>query len=98
MRWLAIIPMAISLICSAALISTPPFMILFALQACFYLAALLGWVLVSVVKKSNRLFALPFYFMLVNFSAVTGIVEACFGRRFAVWEIPTLSRGRAETQ
>ena len=98
MRWLATIPMAISLLCSAALISRPQFRILFALQACFYLAALLGWILVSVARKSNRLLALPFYFMLVNLSAVTGIVEACFGRRFAVWEIPTLSRGRAETQ
>ena len=73
-------------------------MILFVLQACFYLTALLGWFLVSGLKKSSRMLALPFYFMLVNLSAVTGIVEACFGRRFAVWEIPALSRGRAETQ
>lgn len=98
MRWLATIPMAVALIASATLASNPFFLVVFILQACFYAAALLGWFLVSGMKKSNRLIALPFYFMLVNLSAVTGIVEACLGRRFAVWEIPTLSRGREETQ
>ncbi|HET9400047.1 MAG TPA: glycosyltransferase [Candidatus Acidoferrales bacterium] len=98
MRWLATIPMTVALITSATLASNRFFLVLFILQACFYIAALLGWFLVSVMKKSSRLLALPFYFMLVNLSAVTGIVEACLGRRFAVWEIPTLSRGREETQ
>ena len=98
MRWLATIPMAAALIASAILASSRFFLALFILQASFYASALLGWFLVSGIKRSHRLLSLPFYFMLVNLSAMTGIVEACLGRRFAVWEIPTLSRGREETQ
>jgi hypothetical protein len=37
---------------------------------------------------------MPFYFMLVNLAAIIGVFQACTGRRFAVWEVAVLSRGR----
>ncbi len=98
MRWLAAIPMALALISTAALARQPFFGLLLILQAAFYSAALGGWYLVSRTARGSQILALPFYFMLVNFGAMTGIIDASRGRRYSVWEIPTLSRGREGAQ
>ena len=34
-----------------------------------------------------------FYVLLGATGALTGVLDACFGRRFDIWEIPSLSRG-----
>jgi len=94
MRWLALLAMVMALVASALLARSPFFGVLLALQMAFYLCAIAGGYCVTRTNYTGRLLALPFYFLLVNAGALTGVVEACFGRRFSVWEIPTLSRGR----
>jgi len=41
----------------------------------------------------RRLFSLPFYVVLVALAGVMGVIDACAGRRFRVWETAALSRG-----
>ena len=94
LRWSALLPMASGLFASALLARQPLFSLLLIAQLAFYMCAIAGWYLVKRTRFHSRLFALPFYFMLVNLGAVAGLVDACRGRRFSVWEIPSLSRGR----
>jgi len=66
------------------------------LQGAFYLLALAGWVLNAAGRSTSRVVSFPFYFMLSNVAAMCGVVEACMGRRFQVWDIASLSRGRSD--
>jgi cellulose synthase/poly-beta-1,6-N-acetylglucosamine synthase-like glycosyltransferase len=93
LRWLTLIPMAMILIASIALRGNPYFRVILGLQVAFYALALIGWAMAAGGRKSSRATSLPFYFLLLNTAALVGVVEACFGRRFSVWDIPTLSRG-----
>lgn len=94
LRWFAVVPLAMTLFASAILTRQMLFGALLILQIAFYVAAIAGWYLVRRTSFQSRLVALPFYFMLVNLGAMAGFVDACRGRRFSVWEIPSLSRGR----
>ena len=94
LRWFALVPLALALFASAMLTRQMLFAVLLILQLAFYGAAIAGSYLVTRTSFQSRLVALPFYFMLVNLGAVAGFVDACRGRRFSVWEIPSLSRGR----
>lgn len=94
LRWFALVPMAAALLASAVLPRQLLFGGLLILQLAFYFAAIAGWYLVTRTNFQSRLVALPFYFMLINLGAVAGFLDACRGRRFSVWEIPSLSRGR----
>jgi cellulose synthase/poly-beta-1,6-N-acetylglucosamine synthase-like glycosyltransferase len=96
LRWFAFVPMVLALALSAALARQPFFGILLILQLAFYFAAGAGWYLVTRTRFQSRVVALPFYFLLVNLGAIAGFLDACRGRRFSVWEIPSLSRGRAQ--
>lgn len=94
LRWFSLVPMVLLLGASALLAQQPVFRILLLLQVAFYSAAIVGWYVAARTDIQNRLLALPFYFILVNLGAVAGFFDACRGRRFSVWEIPSLSRGR----
>lgn len=94
LRWFGLVPMALALLASAMLARQVFFGIVLSLQLAFYLAALAGWYLVTQTSFQSRLVVLPFYFLLVNLGAMAGFVDACRGRRFTVWEVPSLSRGR----
>jgi hypothetical protein len=63
------------------------------LQFAFWALAVIGYVLARVGLRFGRLFSLPFYIVLVAFAGVMGVVDACAGRRFRVWETAALSRG-----
>jgi cellulose synthase/poly-beta-1,6-N-acetylglucosamine synthase-like glycosyltransferase len=95
LRWLTIVPLLMAFASSVTLRSHPPFVIFLGLQIAFYLLAIAGWLGSGVNKFTSRLFSFPFYFMLVNVAAMCGVVEACLGRRFQVWEVASLSRGRS---
>jgi hypothetical protein len=45
-------------------------------------------------RSGGRLFSLPFYVALVALAGLVGVIDACTGRRFHVWETAALSRGR----
>jgi cellulose synthase/poly-beta-1,6-N-acetylglucosamine synthase-like glycosyltransferase len=96
LRWLTLIPLLLVLISSISLATTLPWKLLVGLEVVFYALGLTGWVLAICGPNGGRLVALPFYFLLANTAALMGVLEACFGRRFHVWEIASLSRGPDE--
>lgn len=95
LRWVVLIPMGLILVASAALASSAIFLILLALQAAFYTAAIVGWVLARAGQKPIRPVSVPFYIVLVALAGLTGVLDACRGRRFHAWEVAALSRGRS---
>lgn len=95
LRWTAFVPLSLLLVSSIALASTPLFRVLLIAQAAFYVAAFVGCMLSRSGRRGSWVFALPFYFVLVNVAAFTGLVEACLGRRYRIWEVASLTRGAA---
>jgi len=96
LRWLTLIPLALALIGSASLAGQPFFALVLTLELAFYCFAMVGWALALKGRKAGQAFSVPFFVMLGSVAAFVGIVDTCLGRRFAVWEVPTLSRGREE--
>lgn len=93
LRWLTLIPLLTAFLASATLIRQPFFAVAFFAELLFIGLAFLGWMLALAGRDGGRLFSLPFYFMLSYIGAITGLIETCLGRRFHVWESPSLSRG-----
>ncbi|HXM20969.1 MAG TPA: glycosyltransferase [Terriglobales bacterium] len=96
LRWLTLIPMVMIVTASLALRSNPYFQVILGAQAMFYALALIGCGLAVSGRTGSRATSLPFYFLLLNTAALLGVVEACLGRRFSVWDIPSLSRGQQQ--
>jgi len=94
LRWLALIPMTVILLTTVELSARPFFAFLFALQVLFYVLAVGGWLFDLAGRKGSAVFTMPYYFLVVNIAAVIGVIQACFGRRFAVWEVAAYSRGQ----
>ncbi len=61
------------------------FLVFFALQAAFYLTALVGWLAEKVGIKSIIL-TIPLYFVLANLASVRGFIKFLNGEHFAAWE------------
>lgn len=96
LRWLVLVPMAMILVSSAVLATgSGVFLGLLALQLACYGLALVAWVRSRREQRSGRLFSVPFYVVLVGVAGLVGILDACRGRRFHVWEVAALSRGRS---
>ncbi|MFZ0580621.1 MAG: hypothetical protein WAM23_05745, partial [Candidatus Acidiferrales bacterium] len=98
LRWLALIPMMMLLLTTGALLARPFFAFLFVFQVVFYILALGGWLFDLAGRRGSTAFAMPYYFLVVNIAAVIGVVQACIGRRFAVWDVPAYSRGQSESR
>ncbi len=94
LRWLALIPMTVILLTTVELSARPFFAFLFVFQVVFYLLAVGGLLLDMAGRKGSAVFTMPYYFLVVNIAAVIGVIQACFGRRFAVWEVAAYSRGQ----
>ncbi len=97
LRWLTLLPLTFIAISTLALRSSPVFTALLMLQVGFYCLALAGLILALIGRSAGRLVSVPFYVLLGSLSTLVGVVDACLGRRFAVWDIPALSRGRDQT-
>ena len=93
LRWLTLIPLLLLLVSTAALAPSPLLAAFLALQGVFYLLALAGFLAALAGRTGSRLIAVPFFILLGSFSTLCGVIDACRGRRFAVWETPALSRG-----
>ena len=93
LRWMALVPLSFLFVTSAALSRNPFIALVFGAQALLYALALLGLWKAARGQKAAPWVTVPLYFLLVNVAALTGIVAACLGRRFSVWESPLLSRG-----
>ena len=96
LRWLTLVPLVLLLICSAALAGQRFFALVLTLELIFYGLAVMGWVLALNGRTAGRAFGVPFFVMLGSVAAFVGVADTCLGRRFAVWEVPSLSRGREE--
>jgi cellulose synthase/poly-beta-1,6-N-acetylglucosamine synthase-like glycosyltransferase len=94
LRWLTLLPMLMVFASSLALAHNPIFFIMTTIQAAFYMAAFVGWILARTNRAASRLISVPFYIVLGVAGALLGAADAALGRRFAVWDIPTLSRGQ----
>lgn len=93
LRWLGVLPLGLSLLASALLVSKPFYASAFALQLVFYGLTLFGWLLAAQKRQGSRATAFPFYFVMVNLAAWSGVSDAIFGKRFSIWESPAHSRG-----
>lgn len=92
LRWLTIVPLLLALV-TVITLGGPFYRSVLALQVLFYLGALFGFVLSLRKHDSGGFVSVPFYVVLSSLAALVGVIDACLGKRFAVWEIPTLSRG-----
>ena len=54
-------------------------------QAAFYLFAFVGWAIVRSGKKAG-FFAIPFYFVFMNYCLVKGFVKFLKGKQSVLWE------------
>lgn len=94
LRWTSLIPMLMVLVSSAALAPHSLFFSsLFILQAIFYGLAAFGLQRAIANRPVASLIAIPFYVVLGVAGALAGEFDSLRGRRFDVWEIPSLSRG-----
>lgn len=94
LRWLTVVPMLMMLVASAALAGNSRiFAVLCGLQALVYVLAAVGLAGAIARRGVPRIFAIPFYALLGVVGAQVGVLECLAGKRFDVWEIPSLSRG-----
>jgi cellulose synthase/poly-beta-1,6-N-acetylglucosamine synthase-like glycosyltransferase len=96
LRWLVLVPMALILVSTIALApASEVWRLLLLPQLAFYALALVAWIQVRRGRHPGRLLSVPLYVVLVAAAGLTGVVDACLGRRFHVWEVASLSRGRS---
>ena len=99
LRWFTLIPLLMLLVSSAAMSSRAFYGAALVTQLTFYLLAGFGWLLTAIGRRPQAPVSIPFYTVLVCAGGLIGTLEACLGRRFAVWEIARMSRqGQAEVK
>jgi cellulose synthase/poly-beta-1,6-N-acetylglucosamine synthase-like glycosyltransferase len=85
LRWLVPLFMAGAFAANFFLLDGGRFyQVVLALQGAFYLLAGMGW-LQSRRRSISRLFYVPYYFCMVNWASLWGIVSNYRGQKFAVW-------------
>jgi len=78
------------------LLDKPVYLALFLTQVIFYLFASIGFLLESYrllttntnnqLLQAKRIFSVPFYYCIVNFAALCGIIQFLLGKKKAVWQ------------
>jgi len=54
-------------------------------QVAFYLMAILGWIMEERQIKV-KIFFIPYYFCMMNYAVVMGIIRFSKGKQSAIWE------------
>jgi cellulose synthase/poly-beta-1,6-N-acetylglucosamine synthase-like glycosyltransferase len=93
LRWIGVIPLAFILLANVLLVLHPFYALALTLQVIFYGLAVAGWVAAARRRQPAGATTFPFFFVIVNFAAITGLIEAVLGKRFGVWERAAHSRG-----
>jgi biofilm PGA synthesis N-glycosyltransferase PgaC len=93
LRWLVPVPLSVLLIANVALAHNKFFSVCLALQVVVYGGGLTASALESLGLRVPPPISIFYYFFLVHIAAMFGVVQACLGRRFAVWEVASQSRG-----
>ena len=65
--------------------SRPRFRLLLAVQAAFYLLALVGWA-ASRFRRPVRLLSVPYMFAVLNLAAALGLIRLLRGTETAAWK------------
>ena len=86
LRWFVPLYLLSFFIINLFLLDAVFFKITFLIQVIFYLLAILG------IFLKGKLFAIPFYFCLINIAALLGFLHFLFGKRFSIWEIANSTR------
>lgn len=84
LRWLVGLFLLAALVSNAFLVSRAFFKITMALQAVFYLTALLA--LVVPLHKKWKILGVPLYFCILNAAAIVSLTEIVRGKKYVVWE------------
>jgi len=84
-RWFVGPLMIINFLACAALLSHGLFNIIFIFYLMFIFSALVGW-LASYFGKTIKLFAIPYYFILINFAATMGVVDFIRRKQAVTWK------------
>ncbi|MDZ7289557.1 MAG: glycosyltransferase family 2 protein [candidate division KSB1 bacterium] len=85
LRWLVPLFMAGAFLANLLLLNHGRFyQVMLVLQTLFYTLATIGW-LQSHRPSLSRLFYVPYYFCMVNYASLLGIVSNYRGQKFAVW-------------
>ncbi|MHB8383991.1 MAG: glycosyltransferase family 2 protein, partial [Candidatus Binataceae bacterium] len=94
LRWTSLIPMLLVLLSSAVLARNSAFFAsLLALQVIFYALAAFGLERSNSNRPVAQMIAVPFYVVFGVVGALVGVIDCLRGKRFDVWEVPSLSRG-----
>lgn len=95
LRWLTLVPILLILIASLRLAPGRWFAVAWLIEGAFLVLAIVGLVAALAGRRGSPLVSIPFYILLGSAATFAGVVDACRGRKFAVWETPALSRGPA---
>ena len=85
LRWLVPVFMLGALAANAFLLEHPLYLCTGVLQALFYLLATIGW-LQAQRESVARVFYVPYYFCLVNYASLLGILSYYRGHNFTTWQ------------
>lgn len=85
LRWLVPVFMLGALAANAFLLEHPLYLCTGVLQALFYLLATIGW-LQAQRESVARVFYVPYYFCLVNYASLLGILSYYRGQNFTTWQ------------
>lgn len=94
LRWLLAIPLTLLLLSSLLLAAhNRYFLALFGLQAIFWGSALAGLMFARIGKPVPEVLSPLVYFLVSSLGALIGVFDACEGRKFDIWDSPSLTRG-----
>lgn len=85
LRWLIPVFMLGALCANLLLLRSPFYLFTGLAQALFYVLAGLGW-LQSRRKEIARVFYVPYYFCMVNYASLLGILSYYRGQSFTTWQ------------
>ena len=94
LRWLIAIPLALVLCSSMLLANNMWFAVVLTIQLVIWGLALLGLMASGKKTAAPRPLSKLAYLLVSSAGALLGVMDAGLGRRFDVWESPSLSRGR----
>jgi len=95
LRWLTLVPILLVLVAALKIASKQLLIPVLLAEATLVALALVGLLAALMGRRGGRLVSIPFYVLLGSAATFAGVLDACRGRRFAVWETPALSRGPA---
>jgi cellulose synthase/poly-beta-1,6-N-acetylglucosamine synthase-like glycosyltransferase len=90
-RWFGFPIMLLLLLLNLVLLRNPFFLGIFYLQIIFYLFGVFGFFLNKYGYKT-KLFYIPFYFLLINFAGVFGLIDYFRGQRTVTWKSAKTTR------